>query len=329
MICKKCKTSIPPKSANCPICNDSIRGVGRRNQALAALLILIVITGAVYLFFSFTGRIHLDRDEDDEDFFTEIFEIPYLSLQSASTESAEYSQYHEDSQPELDVVFLTLQEIAIAAQLYAEGGYFITNRGFLYNLRSGSFVTADMLGLDIEGPAPMILYLRPVDFVNYGQGGLGGNYSREFYVYAAVETPRGVALYGPGHGHGYVFREHLNSILARFDYDHGEIHIPGDYLSQEFLTLAAAFSFSQQGYDIRWLRADEKYAFALMSERDGELVRAFVFEYIGNQWIIATGDLDGVTDFRLEISRLLPDFNPGLLPDSLEGIESEESMPQL
>lgn len=310
MICRKCKTAMPAGVQACPLCKEK-RG-GRTSQAMLAVLLLMAFAGGMYLFFSFTGRLNGDDNDLDQLFAegTDVAEAPGAPYPPTGYIA---NDDDEDETPR-DPMFVALQETARAASEHMRGGSFVSMQGFLFDAAAEHFVTADMLDLpEFDGELPMILYLMPADFMAYGQGALSGDTSRVLQVYAAVETAEMIAISDANYHYGHIFREDLGSILARYNNDHGPIRTPED--TDTFLRLATVYTYSPVGHDILWLLADDKYAFAAMSELDEDAaLRGFVFEHTETGWIVALGNLQDPHTLRTTINRVLPDFNYSLLP---------------
>jgi hypothetical protein len=316
MLCKKCKTVIQPENGFCPVCKEKVSQKKGVTGALLAVICVIFAGGALYLFFSFTGRLDEPQDEhvNGYEVAAQDAEPQYEVLPYIESVYAEY-EYEEEADPKLTMLKEAAQA-AEAAMLGEPGGVFVTNRGFLFEAETERFVLHE----SEEDVHIQILYLKPGDFLDDGGSALR--------VFAAAAFGERVTIADSEGRHEVMFLDSFAELLAEYDNVHGEITFPehDGQMAAELMYLAVSFTFNTGGYEVEFLSADDRYAFAIMRDLEEDISRALVFMRERGEFVVAAG-LDFETDLRAQVNAALPGFNLALLSPPPYPEDEEDSLP--
>lgn len=330
MICKQCKTAVPDGAKTCPVCGVAVKKANGVRGAMLATLALIAVAGALYFYFSRTGPTEppdITPDPNAPEITMAATPTPTLLAPTPTASIVPTPGADETTEPdepgeteevtETDPAFLELMAWAQAAEEYiAENpdNTFVSVNGGLYDRTAGRFVIAADLGFTGQlFVNPIILYVLTEDFAVLDEA-LAAGETTGLTVYAAAEVQAGVAV-AWNQGYAVVYREEYNGLLRVYDTKHGDIkYAAGTPLAGDLLLLAASYTFSEQGYNPRYIKADDKYAVAVLSEAGSQELKGYVFENGDWGWGVVLSELEQAENLAAYVNNRFPDLNLALLP---------------
>ena len=200
----------------------------------------------------------------------------------------------------------------------------ICKNGKLYAYYTGQTVTTDTLvsngylesGLSADDYE--ILLVDGRDLAEY-EGAEVPAESMNLCVFAASKQSDGTYLLASAAGRaGQISSVSYNRLLARYNQNHGTMGRLSSASAEygRILNFVGLYEGSLEGYFVREIRKDNKYAVVTFSSKKNTAdVKQHVLRNDNNFWEVVYTNLQNVYYPVTSINRALPDFNPSLLPD--------------
>ncbi len=338
MICKNCKTAIAEDAKKCINCGHDVSK--SESKKLAIVLSVTVIVVAVAAFFA------TDADKYVVSFFneqptslanntkpTEINETekptgaPVNEEVISSNASLEVPSANPNFEMPIDDVWSMVTNVAEAAQYfydtYSPTIVFVTQNGYLFNVPADSYVkTIDFLELtEMEekygDEDVLILYLKTEDLMQFDELDKEHISKDAFSLFAAYETHDGFAIASSSGKCGILTREKLSKLLKSYDVRHGDIVKLGksNEKSEKIEKAIVDYLKLSSGVDVRFLSANDKYAFAVVSPKGSpDQIRQFVVVNNSGKWSVELSDFEELQNYKEIITESFADFTIALLP---------------
>ena len=324
MLCKKCNTAVEENAARCAYCGArQNRGQKPRRIAAMAAAGLLALSCGAYMYLDSAGLVPTGaEDATPPPAATEApaqTAKPTTAPRPTATPAAT-SDLHMD----IADVWLMLADAYNATMLYTKSFSaltpYATRGGYLYDLKANAFVTAqtlqqaDMTDSQYAGAKVLLLYLRPVDLLPYGE--LSPGESAALTLFTAYETKDGIALLGANGARGIIYREHLLDVFARYAPRDGEITRPSS-ADADYEAIITAITLSSppggEGCIVRYMAADEANAVAVVSLPSAPTATtAYVLERTSEGFQALT--LGSSPHTAVAINIAAPALNQALLP---------------
>jgi len=327
MLCKKCKTAVAETERRCPYCGAKPNR-GRKAKQTVGLAVACLVLGmcGTYMYMDSAGLLSADAEDMALALPVESF-APTPPAASEALLVATPAPI-SDLQKDISEVWLMLEAAYKGAMLYteafAEERPYISRNGYAYDMRAEAFLTAQdlidaaLLDEAFAGERILLLYIRPADTADFTEISLGG--STALSLFAAYETKDGVALVGTGSARGVMFRESMHELFARYAVSETVIKRPTADTAEYKDILAAIADEEETGaaYDVRFMAADEEFAFVVVSRPDAaHQLLPFALEWGEAGWQVLPCHFSPDRHVAEEVNHIVPRMNLRLLPEFL------------
>lgn len=218
--------------------------------------------------------------------------------------------------------------MAAAAQLYCdkygEQAELITKNGFLYDFPAKEYMTSYFLteGGEMDeryaDEPPFILYVRPEDM--QGVTGLTAPPAADGkpVIFAACEANNAFAVATARENCGLMSKEDMNALLAKYNSSHGEVRRYGAE-SETYRGVEKAVAERRADgarLDMRFLAADDKYAFVVCSPAGSTTnISAYALQKENDGWAVKLAEFEKEYQFRKHVTENIPDMSTALMPE--------------
>jgi len=319
MLCRKCNTAVPDNEAVCAYCGAKTGGRKNALLTVSACLASAAIISGLYLYYGGADRRPVEEEYIPEEEVVNVIETVTVTENTDPEESVPAFD-PEETVMSLEEIYKMVNNVAEAAvDFYAQFSPFslyITKYGYLYEYTANSYIkTEDLVGLTGLDPkyaneSAYILYLKPSDLAGYRH--LNVQPSEKLELFAAYETKEGFVIASVHNPGGILPREDMQKILEKYDFNHGEPRTP-EYGGEEFQRIVAALvedALVEPDFDFRYLRADNKYAVAILSPKnDPTTVNQFILQKTNNKWNVVIFNYENYEKHRAVINARLVDLN--------------------
>ncbi|MDR2899687.1 MAG: hypothetical protein LBU94_05190 [Clostridiales bacterium] len=214
------------------------------------------------------------------------------------------------------------ENMAMFYEKYSPTVAYISKNGYLYDSPAENYVFIDELSdlteVDEEylDESLMFFFLRPADLSGFGDLRLSD--SQELKIFTGYETKDGFAIAADKEQGGVISREDLKSVLDSYSWEHGDVRrIP--FQTNEFESVIrelSAYNNEDEGFDVRFMERDDKYISVVASPKgEPDMLRQYILEDTGDILVVRMDSIESYPNYRVEINKVLPDFNQDLLPD--------------
>lgn len=212
---------------------------------------------------------------------------------------------------------------------YAKYSNYISRYGFLceyYNsfyLTQEDLVELDYLDEEMLNENIVFLYIKPSSiFDDVSYSGSSSSDIENYEIYTAYENLDGVHIANTTNEDFtmLILRAEFDLILDKYNFYYGEIkgikENSSDHLEIIDLIRQQNNRDETQEYDVRYLFKDDKYAVATVSPKgDTRSVTQYILEKNENSWEVAIANVEKLSNFAVDINKILPNFNLELLKD--------------
>lgn len=219
--------------------------------------------------------------------------------------------------------------MAAAAQLYydkySEQAEMITKNGFLYDFPSQEYMTGYFLteggelGARYANEPPYILFVRPEDLQSAAPGlNVPTGEAGKPVIFAACEMDGAFAVASAKEYCGVMPKDGMTALLSKYASFHGGAQRPGEgsdvYTAVE--NAVKAFRKDDSALDMRFLAADDKYAFVTCSPAGRPTdITEYALQKESGGWAVKLSDFQKEYQFRKFLTAALPDMSTALMPE--------------
>lgn len=330
MICKKCKTAVGENDNICQNCGNNLKK--GRNMWIVAVILIIAALAVIY----FVGKggngdnTPGDAIESPEPDFTPPSSEEPKQEETESPEPTESAEPVPSSEADLDrpieetweMIDNLIYSVSDYYKNYNETVSFVSKNGYLYDFPAKAYVfPEDLLDLTDMDPkyaeeGALFFFLRPADLKGYGD--LRVSDSDELEIFVGYETSEGYAISSESEPGGIIPNKDLKAVLEKYQWEHGS-QKKYDKDSDELIKIIDAinrYDDSQKAYDIRRIKADDKYISIVLSEKgQSSALKHYIIEFSGDVYNVILSGIEAETTSEVYVNRSLPDFNMSLLPE--------------
>lgn len=330
MICKKCKTAVGENDNTCKNCGNNLKK--GRNVWIIAVILIIAAFAVIY----FAGKSgNGDNTPDDAiespepDFTSPASEVPNQG-ESASPEPTESEEPLPSGEADLDrpieetweMIDDLIYSVSDYYKRYNETVSFVSKNGYLYDFPAKAYVfpedLLDLTNMDSKyaKEGALFFFLRPSDLKGYGD--LRVSDSNELAIFVGYETSEGYAISSENESGGIIPQKDLKAVLEKYQWEHGS-QKKYDKDSDELIKIIDAinrYDNSEKAYDIRRIKADDKYISVVLSEKgQPSALKHYIIEFSGDIYNVILSGIEEQSTSETYINNTIPDFNMNLLPE--------------
>lgn len=221
-----------------------------------------------------------------------------------------------------------LNSVAAFAQTYydsfANELELISKNGKLYQNTNGQYLdlqALSRLGLDRQllSFSCDVLLIKGSDAASL-EGAEIPSASMGFGIFTASKQPNGnKIMLSSSHGYaGAISEQDYRTLLKKYNQNHGNIvlPLPSSQEYQRILNFIRVYDGRYDGYFVRRLQTDEKYAVVVLSPQSNPLdIKEYILVNDNSFWEVAMSDLEKKLTPNVAVNQELPDFNLNLLPE--------------
>ncbi len=286
-----------------------------------AVLLSVITLGALYFYFQ-PDLLNINNDSKN----AVASEFPQLDATAINPvdniEAIPSPLPTTDLDKALTDVFEMLEEVYSGAYGYYNAlPSLVSKKGFLYNMETERFVGIDDLvskgfvDSKYKGENILILSISPSSLKEYEETSFF-EISAGLAVFAAYETKDGIAILSHGQK-GVLYREHFNSLIEKYVFDHGEIRRPSASASEyaSIITPIISYELLSEPVYARYVAADDKYAVVVLStQSEPNKLCGYILENLESGYSVVYNNFETTSHFKQDINSRLPDLNLDLLP---------------
>jgi len=334
MLCQKCNTAMDAADTVCRNCGAA---VPKLNRSWSKFAKISVVTLFVAAFAAYVVLHNLDMI--DYGFIEDMFVSAPDTPDYAPSDDVGGGQYYYDAEggdvfeivthrrsdeEQAEVLATILSAVDAYLRDVSHHNPMISHSGYLYNAGINAPVSMQFLaalgylGEDFEDENVLVLYLRPMDLLEFDEvlmGELSQANRDRMTVFLAYQTPVGFGLFSD-HGRHVIYRENLNALLMSYAPTSYAVVRPvtGDAAYQTALNVIAATNPGDAVF-MRYLATDGVHGFAAFSlASNPHVVRNYIFVMDEDGARLLARDFEATLHPKVAINGAAPNFNFNLMP---------------